>query len=40
MAFRFYAAKMRLLFEIAQFFLVHFDRDNVFSLIFAEKYEP
>ena len=28
---------MRLLFGIAQFFLVHFDRDNAFSLIFAEK---
>ena len=28
---------MRLLFGIVQFFLVHFDRDNAFSLIFAEK---
>ena len=28
---------MRLLFETVQFFLVHFDRVNAFSLIFAEK---
>jgi serine/threonine protein kinase len=37
MAICFYAAKMRLLSKIAKFFLVHFDRVNAFSLIFAEK---